>query len=389
MYKTILIYCWNSICEPMTIRAMEEAGYRVVPFRKELKDYHADAAFAKELIELLHAEKIDAVFSYDYFPLLSMICQMNGLPYASWIYDCPQYTLLSKTLRNENNYIFCFDKAYAMRLQELGAEKVYHFPLAIDEKMYECAVKEAGKAYACDISFVGSLYNDKKNRIAHTDLSDYAGGYVEGIIQSQLKVYGYNLIKDALEEAVADEIVEKCNLGLSEIYMNDKRQIAADAIGMEVTSRERQKVLELLSSHFHVSLFTTSVVPASLSEKEKLLCKGAVDYAEQMPQVFYRSKINLNITSRTIETGIPQRVLDILACGGFCMTNYQQEIADVFEDGVELVMYTDMEELLLKTEYYLQHEEERIQIAQAGYEKVCAYFSINTRIRELLECLEE
>ena len=108
-----------------------------------------------------------------------------------------------------------------------------------------------------------------------------------------------------------------------------------------------------------------------------------------MPLVFRNSKINLNMTAKTIESGIPQRVLDILSCGGFCLTNYQKEIADFFEDGKELVMYSSMEDLLIKAEYYLKHEEERKEIAKAGYEKVCTYFDINMRIEELVNYILE
>ena len=43
-------------------------------------------------------------------------------------------------------------------------------------------------------------------------------------------------------------------------------------------------------------------------------------------------------------------------------------------------MYTDMDDLLMKAEYYLAHEEERKQIAKAGYEKVCAHYAANERI---------
>ena len=65
-----------------------------------------------------------------------------------------------------------------------------------------------------------------------------------------------------------------------------------------------------------------------------------------------------------------------MACGGFCLTNYQPEIATLFEDGKELVMYMDVKDMLQKVEYYLEHEEERVQIAKAGREKVCNCFSV-------------
>ena len=80
-------------------------------------------------------------------------------------------------------------------------------------------------------------------------------------------------------------------------------------------------------------------------------------------------------------------MFDILACGGFCLTNYQPEIATLFEDGKELVMYTDMEDMVMKVGYYLAHEEERLQIAQAGQEKVRNCFSIESRIAELINSI--
>ena len=137
--KTILVYCWGSLSEQMAIRAIKDAGHQVVTVLGKMKDYHADAEFAQRFMSALHAQKADMVFSYDYFPLISMICEMNHIPYATWVYDCPQYGLLSKTITNSCNHIFCFDGAYAMRLQQMGGGNVYHFPLACDLDLYESA----------------------------------------------------------------------------------------------------------------------------------------------------------------------------------------------------------------------------------------------------------
>ena len=301
---------------------------------------------------------------------------------------------------NSCNHIFCFDELYAGKLQKLGAQHVYHFPLAADRGMYKAAKKNrAEHDYICDISFVGGLYNGEKNRLLHTKLSDYAEGYIEALHFAQKEICGYNLIADALPKQIAEEIVEKCEITLSDAYMWDTIQMAADAVNMKLTARDREEVLTMLVEYFQfngtvcegqpcvLTLYSNSKLPKKLVGKSRLRCKGSVDYQTEMPLVFHNSKINLNITSRTIESGIPQRVFDILACGGFCLTNYQPEIAEIFEDGVELVMYTDMEDMLQKAEYYLTKEEERKQIAQAGYEKVCNFFSIQDRIVELINLI--
>lgn len=389
--KTILIYCWDSVCEFMAIRAMKEWGFQVITFSERMNDYHADAIFAQKCITCLHEQKVDVVFSYDYFPLLSMICQMNGILYASWIYDCPQYTLLSQTITNDCNHIFCFDRVYAQRLQELGAKWVYHFPLAADVRLYKDAKKaETGKiaeetSYISDISFVGSLYNDENNRFLSAEWTEYTAGYLEALISAQSKVYGYNLIADSLTEKIATEVVDQCSLSLGKGYIFDPYRMAADVINHEITSRDRQDALGILAEYFEVTLYSNSRLPQRLQRKPHLHYRGTVDYRTQMPLIFHNSKINLNISSRTIESGIPQRVFDILACGGFCLTNYQPEIAELFEDGRDLVMYTSFEDMWEKAKYYLAHEKERTQIARAGYEKVKAFFTIEVRIKELLE----
>ena len=91
----------------------------------------------------------------------------------------------------------------------------------------------------------------------------------------------------------------------------------------------------------------------------------------------------MNITSKTIESGIPQRIFDILACEGFCITNYQSEIAEYFEEDNELVIYYDMQDLINKVEYYLANEEERKRIAENGYKKVNEAFSLEARVEEM------
>lgn len=386
--KTILVYCWDSTSEPMAIQAMKDAGHQVTEFHGKIKDHHADAVFAQQFMTQLHSEKVDMVFSYDYFPLISMICEMNHIPYAAWVYDCPQYMLLSKTITNSCNHIFCFDAAYAMYLQQLGGVNIYHFPLAADLELYENAKQKKNETdYVCDISFVGSLYNGAGNRLLNTELSEYAAGYVEGLLCAQKEICGYNLIADALPQEIAEEIVEKCDLILSDAYVADPIRMAADAVNMKLTARDREEVLALLAEHFDVTLHSNSKLTGRLEECPHLFCKGIVHYWDEMPLVFHNSKINLNISSRTIESGIPQRVFDILACGGFCLTNYQPEIAEVFEDGKELVMYTDSDDMLQKVNYYLAHEEERMQIAKAGYEKLKNCFSIKDRVIELINSI--
>ena len=136
MNKKILFYKWGSLNLGIE-KIFKRKNINYYMYERKINDPHADAEFSLEFLQILHREKIEVVFSFDYIPLLSMLCELNKIPYVSWIFDCPQRMLLSKTLINNVNYIFCFDRKYTDYLQQLGARHCIHYPLAADANRLE------------------------------------------------------------------------------------------------------------------------------------------------------------------------------------------------------------------------------------------------------------
>lgn len=56
---------------------------------------------------------------------------------------------------------------------------------------------------------------------------------------------------------------------------------------------------------------------------------------------------------RSILSGLPLRVIDILGADGFLITNYQTEMEEYFKNGKDLVWFENREDLLQKTNFYL------------------------------------
>ena len=112
---------------------------------------------------------------------------------------------------------------------------------------------------------------------------------------------------------------------------------------------------------------------------------GSVDSYSEMPLVFKQSKINLNITLRSIQNAIPLRAFDIMGAGGFLLTNFQAEFLDFFVPGEDFIYYEDKEDLLKKIDYYLIHEDERAAIAKNGHDKVAAARTYRHRVKEMLD----
>ena len=115
------------------------------------------------------------------------------------------------------------------------------------------------------------------------------------------------------------------------------------------------------------------------------LFKGAIDYYDVMPYVFKGSKINLNITLRSIRSGIPLRAMDIMGAGGFLLTNYQEDFLRHFEPGRDFVYFTDKSDMLAKIDYYLSHDKERVEIAANGNRKVKEFHNYQRAVKEMME----
>lgn len=77
--------------------------------------------------------------------------------------------------------------------------------------------------------------------------------------------------------------------------------------------------------------------------------------------------------------------MDIMAAGGFVLTSYCAETAELFEEDREIVMFRNPEELMEKVDYYLTHDRERRQIAEAGQKKVMRCYTYEKKMRELLD----
>ena len=369
MIENILIYQWEAGKEAALREGLVSMGYHCVELREDFEDCHVDAGFAMKVMNCMQKENIHMVLSLNYVPLLANVCEMRKVPYVAWICDCPLQMLFSKTVLYQCNYFFCFDRAYANRLAGLGCENVYHFPLAVDVQGMEEKLSEGQKnaeKQAADI-FVAGSDGESRKWLEAEGIPEYSKGYLQGIEEAQIRVYGYNFVREMVEEETARDILEKAGIVPGEMYFDSPVQMVADFVNEEITEKERARVIERLSQNHELHLCTK----------------------EDMPAVFGCGKINLYITPKGVESGIAQPVLDTLACGGFCLTNYQPETAEFFEDGKELVMYTDVADLAQKADYYLTHDKEREAIAKAGREKVREYFSLQERLADMLHIVEE
>lgn len=381
-----VIFCrWKSICEVGIDNALKRLGFDVVYMNRAFKSVDYDEGYLKELAALIQQTKdVLCVFSVNFQPIIARTCKVFKLPYLSWTVDCPSFQLYSETIRYETNRIFVLDRMQHDKFSPMNPDCIFHLPMGCDVPTWDSVkvTAEEHKWYDCDISFVGSLYSEKcRYNEIEKDLPDYIRGYVDGLINAQLNVYGYNFIEDSISDEFAEEFKKYAAWEpLGEDYEEDIKGIVADTyIGYKCTEQERIRTLAAISEHFDMDLWTlsdTSMLP-------KVHNHGGADSNTMMPQIIKCSKINLNMTNRPIKTGLPLRIFDLMGAGGFVISNYQAEIPEIFIPDEDIVLYDSIPDLLDKIGYYLEHDEERKQIAKNGYEKVKMYHSYDVKLAQM------
>lgn len=383
----ILFYRYGSICEPDIITGFQELGNQVSEITLEITNKSPDPMESFNILkdELL-AHNYDFVFSINFYPFISEVCNVFQIRYLCWTVDSPVMELYSHSLENPWNRIFLFDQAQYEEFHPRNPSCIFHLPLASNparwDKVINASSAAARRKYSGDISFVGSLYTEKCPYDRLKDAPEYLTGYLEGLMAAQLKIYGYYF----LEELLSDDMVTTFRECLPGFYTPPESFIRNDRIVMaqlylcsKISALERTHTMRLLGERYPVNLFTGSNT-AGLPVKN---C-GLVKTLTEMPLVFHYSKINLNITAKAIRTALPLRIFDVLACGGFLLTNYQSELTDYFSIGNELECYTSDDELLAKTEYYLTHESDRAEIAHNGLLAVRKYHNYPERLLQMI-----
>ena len=384
----ILFYRYGSICEPDIIASFKHLGFNITEDTREVYNKQLlPSDCIKGLNELLKQDTYSFIFSINFFPAVSDVCNIWGIPYLCLIVDSPVLELFSTSLANPCNKVFLFDRQLYNDFHHINPDGIFHIPLATNVRDNYATATMASAAdrarFSSDISFIGSLYSEKclYNQIT---LPEKMRGYVDGLIEAQLLVYGYNFI----EECVTPELIEAfCKVRPELINFPDsmkvdtKAVIAQHIISVKVAEQERLRYLKALSEHFNVDLYTGS----DTYSMPLIHNRGFAKTNTEMPIIFHQSKINLNLTAKSIRSGLSLRIFDVLGCEGFLITNYQAELPEHFNIGEDLEAYTSLDDLMGKCEYYLSHDKERREIAHNGFEKVKKYHTYDIRLTQMLE----
>jgi len=172
----------------------------------------------------------------------------------------------------------------------------------------------------------------------------------------------------------------------------DRKRYGNDVVFIGSVYQERERLLQLLTDYDLAIWGPDSAFPHENRELKRCYRGLATDL--EVRKIYSASKIVINPQfgyGENIERGnwVNLRLFEAGYCGVFQLTDYKKDIGKLFNREEDIVTFESDGELRNKIEYYLQHAEERIAIAEKLQQKIKTQHLYTHRIRAVLDIIEQ
>ncbi len=386
--RRVLCPLVKTIRETDLCRTLQGMGYEAETCEIPCEPASDDLADIEKLSREIRAYRADAVITHDFMIFAAIACAMNGIPYLAWIWDAPDIPLYHDAAQLPTSFLFDFDRLQAAESTARGCPHVIHFPLGAETARIGALTISAEDElrFSCEVSFIGALYSEEKYTLT-PEAPQSLRQEVDAVIADMRGRWdGMDRMSGRLSDETIREIGKHLAARGHHPTEGASPEIERRSLEMRILSRrasylERTEMLQRLSN-YDLQFYTTTAdreVPIP-----GVTARPTLHYYNEVPKAYALSKVNLNLTLHSIRSGVPLRCYDIMASGGFLLTNYQPELEDQFVIGEELAVFRDLGEMEEKVDYYLHHEEERQRIAMNGYLKVTEQYSYEKRMAEMI-----
>lgn len=350
--------------------------------------------FVEQLLSVTLEFKPDCIVTINHLGvdregvLMALLEKLN-LPLASWFVDNPHLVLAHYTeLINPWTAIFTWDADNIPSLKKIGFEHVFYMPLGTDvERFRPLGPGEGvrpGHPWNADVSFVGNSMVHKVS--ARLDKLRLPPGLAESY------------------ESVSAEFAESDIRSVEDFLFSAHPELipAYHSLGSEISRLDYEVLLTWESTlQYRLSCVkaTLSFCPLITGDDgwEKILPSAPgmwrrhpeVSYYSDLPRLYPASAINFNCTSKQMKGAVNQRVFDVPATASFCLTDWREQIENLFAVGKEVVCYHSPEEAEELIRYYLAHPAAREKVAHAARRRVLAEHTYDHRIRTLITTMRE
>lgn len=364
-HRKALLLHGNFFLQEECRRAFQEIN-KEDPFLLKYDALPSGIEYESQLHRSIQKEKPDFILSinmkgFDGNGTLADSALRFDIPIVIWFVDDPHPILLQQSkFINKNMIALCWEKAYIPYLKKSGFEKVVYLPLAADPTLFSHKAPTSPKVQLgfAGTSMGGAFLADIKSKFLW---SDSLIPIVEKASEALLVNHDEKISK--IIHTISNE------LSFTLPFTDERNFTWLCSCVIHTASMKKRK--EIISS----------LIPAGVELYgdpegwKELLGNNSIthpdlDYNTQLCDAYRNIETNLNITSCQMPTAVNQRVFDIPMSGSFVLSDYQQDLGELFEIGKEAVCYKSMDELKELINYYRKNSTNREQVTKAAQKRI-------------------
>jgi len=154
-----------------------------------------------------------------------------------------------------------------------------------------------------------------------------------------------------------------------ELTSNERAALATDVCFCGTWEPKRERLLAHVTD-FGLGIWGNGWENLALDSPLRACWRGPAIYGDDLSSVYSASRIVLNFLREQNRDAHNMRTFETPATGAFQLTTRSRQVAAWFTEGREIGCFESPQELARQVKYYLGHEAERRQVAQAGYQRL-------------------
>lgn len=350
-----------------SIDALQKLGHRVTVLKVLQND---PSKMLESILKTALMTKPDCVMSINHAgfdPEGKIVNILNELriPLLMWYLDDFRFILVDTHLHaTPNTAVFTYEKQHLQPLRDTGFLHVFHLPSATAVDPTRDYHYEEFANLADATVFIGSTFNKSKAARLRPEYPRMAKKLSKKIDFTELQ-------HDLLLQA---ERLQRSHFPTSAKFFH-----YASYLICEATEQYRRHFLE----HVHADYF--HVFGDKDWEKANISGKihPPVHNLTAAPHIQRMAKINLCLSSQQLGSAVSLRAYEIPASGGFLLTDWKDDLADLFAED-EIVSFRSVDEMNDKIDFYQRHPEKREPVIRKARERVINEHQVFHRIQKML-----
>jgi spore maturation protein CgeB len=166
---------------------------------------------------------------------------------------------------------------------------------------------------------------------------------------------------------------------------DDRLRFGCDVTTAATLYYYRSEILEALAG---IDMRIWGTLPRYYDGPLRGFATGRQVFGRDKAACFNCAKIVINSLYPLEFDGLNARAFEVAGCGGFQLITHCDAVARHFEPGKDIETFRDLAELRNKVRYYLEHDDQRRAIAEAGRLRAHREHTYRNRLQQMLHMMK-